>query len=93
MEGRAPPTSCPGLPPDSPSLGGQAANWDSTVVVELGLGLGRPVDGEVRVSMVGTKEAVKIRQRTEATGSTSRAVRKIQRQASAVWRRPSVWRA
>ena len=88
MEGRAPPTSCPGLPPDSPSLGGQAANWDSMVVVELG----RPVDGEVRVSM-GTREAVKIHQRTEATGSTSRAVRKIQRPASAVWRRPSAWQA
>ena len=85
MEGRARPTSCPGLPPDSPSSGGQAANWDSTAVVEL-------VVGEARVSM-GTREAVKIRQKMEGTGSTSAAVRKIQRRAFAVWRRQSVWQA
>jgi hypothetical protein len=85
VDGRARPTSCPGLPPDSPSSGGQAANWDSTVVVvEL-------VVGEVRVSM-RTREAVKIRQKTEGTGSTSPAVRKIQTRAFAVWRRQSAWR-
>ena len=32
MEGQ---TSCPGLPPDSPLLGEQAANWDSMVILEL----------------------------------------------------------
>jgi len=85
VEGQALPTSCPGLPPDSPSSGGQAANWDSMVVVEL-------VVGEARVSM-RTREAVKIRQKTEGTGSTSQDVRKIQRQAFAVWRRLSAWRA
>ena len=84
MEGRAPPTSCPGRPPDNPSLGGQAANWDSTVM------LVRPVvEEEVRVSL----GAVKSHQRTGTRmGSTSLAAKKILRRAFAVSRRLSVWR-
>jgi len=63
-------------------LGGQAANWDSTVELEQPV-----VEGEVRVSMEEMKEAVKNHQRTEATGSTSPAVRKIQTPGFVAWRR------
>ena len=81
MEGQ---TSCPGLPPDSPSLGGQAANWDSMMMLELELE--PPVMKEVSM------ETAKSHQRTEMRmGSTSPAVKKIQTPASAVLRRSSVW--